>query len=434
MLASRFHAASRLRLLSRFSLVVFVGWFVAPQFVSAEADPPVADAVTDFSGEVALLIDDLGANRFAVRQRATNRLTELGPVVLDAISAVLDDDDAEIRRRANHIFTSVNKTARQNLLQAFVSHPELSDDAESKLPGWMRLREAVGDNPDSRALLVAMLSDHWDAIESFELGEYSATDFIRQIKEQSRVRRSSLTVQCVSAAVLMAQNPQNESPTTEMTALLGLLRQVSSNRSAVQAHGADPWKQKVFRDLVSGLLKHCTEPTAAWQTFSLALQHNLDAAVEPALTVIENRECRAHVRQYALLTIAKFGTKDNVKRIKPLLDDTNVCYRREDPRTKKAQFECQVRDVAFATMLHLTSKDPRQFGFANAKANAYSVYQPSTLGFANDEERDVAYTKWENESGESLPRAPKKEQVEPPTPVEPAKKKTSEDDLDDLFG
>ena len=122
----------------------------------------------------------------------------------------------------------------------------------------------------------------------------------------------------------------------------------------------------------------------------------------PALTVIEDRESRPHIRQYALLTIAKFGSVANVGKIKQLLSDTDVCYRREDPRTKKAQFECQVRDVAFATMLHLTSRDPRQFGFVNAKSNSYSVYQPSTLGFANDDERKVAYAKWESESGAPL--------------------------------
>ena len=422
--ASQPSVVSRLSHFSRFFLAMILFGLVAPRTSLAEAEVTDNAEPSGKQDKVAFLISELGAHRFAERERATNELSAMGPEILAPIQIALQHDDAEIRRRAKQIYRSVNEAIRENLLEQFLRHPEIGTYEDTELPGWERLQASVGDSPESRTMLVAMLRDHWDTIESFESGNNIASDFIRKLKDQSRVRRDLLTVQGVATAVLMAQDPRQDAPTQEMATLLGLLHQVSGNRSAQFSYGGDPWKQQPFRDLVSGLLVHCTEPTAAWQTFSLALRHNLDAAVEPALQVIKNRNCRPHVRQYALLTIAKFGTKDNVERVKPLLDDTNVCYRREDPRTKKAQFECQVRDVAFATMLHLTAKDPRQFGFAQAKANSYSVYQPSTLGFANDEERAVAYKKWETASGEKLPRVKNDEgQTDQPS-REPAATKT----------
>lgn len=356
------------------------------------------------------LIEELGANKFAIRERATQQLTAIGPSILEPLSAGLTHPDPEIRIRSRRVYVRVKQVARLDRLQAFVTHPDLGSSPENaELPGWKALSEAVGDSPASRNLLVAVLRDNWDLIESFEALEEGQTDVaanhIRQLKEQSRLNRELLNVERVTAAILLTQDPRSNVPDTEMANLLGILHQLSASSSSRATAVGDPWKHEPFRSLVSRLLVRCTEPASAWQTFSLALRHNLEAAVEPALTVIEDRESRPHIRQYALLTIAKFGSEENVDQIKQLLDDTDICYRREDPRTKKAKFECQVRDVAFATLIHLTSGDPRQFGFVNAKSNSYSVYQPSTLGFANDDERKVAYAKWESESGEQLIQA-----------------------------
>jgi len=353
---------------------------------SAQASAAVTESTDASTAEmIATLIEELGANKFAIRERATQQLTAMGPEILTPLTSALADSDPEIRMRAKRILIRVKQVARLDRLQSFVTHSESARTSvptkSPALPGWKALREAVGDSPETRNLLAAVLRENWDLIE---------------------LHRDLLNVESVTAALLLAQDPRSNIPDTEKANLLGLLHQLSSNSSARANAVGDPWKHKPFRGLVSRMLVRCTEPTAAWQTFSLALRHNLEAAVAPALTVIEDRESRPHIRQYALLTIAKFGSEENVDKIKQLLNDEDVCYRREDPRTKEAQFECQVRDVAFATMIHLTSRDPRQFGFVNAKANSYSVYQPSTLGFANDDERKVAYAKWESESGESL--------------------------------
>ena len=410
-------------------------------FVHAADIKEVPDDDSVASAEsIEQLITQLGASRYAARERATNKLTAMGPLVLEAIQANLKHEDLEVRVRARRIYVQVKRVARLDLLQAFVTHAELGEHPDSKqLPGWTALRTAVGDSPESRNLLVAVLRDHWDTIESFETRESGHTEMasrhIRNLRDVTRKRRDLLTLQNMTLALLMEHDPRSEVQATEMTSLIGLLTQMSSSKSSQSTIGVDPWKHQPFRDLVSGTLARGA--VASGQTFSLALQHDLKAGIEPALVAINDRTIRPYIRQYALLTVAKFGTEEHIDKIKEVMDDTGVCYKREDPRSKKLQFECQVRDVAFATLIHLSSKDPRQFGFANAKPQAFTVYPASTLGFASEEQRQLAHQKWELESGDELPEVA----VPLPTPgSEPDKKEAQprrlppQDGLDDLFG
>ena len=54
--------------------------------------------------------------------------------------------------------------------------------------------------------------------------------------------------------------------------------------------------------------------------------------------------------------------------------------------------------AAVVVLLRLTGKDPAKYGFNLLKENAETLYYTYTFGFVDDEEREVAHTKWATES------------------------------------
>ena len=114
----------------------------------------------------------------------------------------------------------------------------------------------------------------------------------------------------------------------------------------------------------------------------------------PAVKILEEKNAAPYIRQYAILTVARFKDHESVPLLKTLLDDESVCYSQTDPKTKNVAFQSQVRDVALAILLYLDGQDPKDFGFKKLRTSTNMVYQPNTLGFASDELRAAAFDTW----------------------------------------
>ncbi len=386
-----------------------LAWCEDPVERGRETPSPsgASDAAIDVQKAIDDWIEQLGSDEFVIRQRATRELIELGAPVLPSVRIAMDASDPEVRVRAKGIFRRVNQKLRFDRLRAFLLHRELGDHPPCEsLPGWVTLRDAVGDTPAARNLLVVTLRDHWDLLEAFERRADDPTKIvsrqIRQLQEARRLDRHKLTVPKVTATLLMAQSPEVKVPKQQLANLLDVLNMPTTSRSNLSDVEKNPMGQQPFRDLVSQVLVRCDDPATARQVFSAALRYNLEAGLQPALTVIKNRDTPAKMLPYALLTIARFGNEEHIDAVRPLLDDTAVYYQRVNGSNKSVTIECQVRDVALATIIHLTSKDPRQFGFTHAKTVSFSVYLAQSLGFQSDEARQQAHEKWENETGRPL--------------------------------
>jgi hypothetical protein len=109
--------------------------------------------------------------------------------------------------------------------------------------------------------------------------------------------------------------------------------------------------------------------------------------------------------QMALLAVAKMGSGDDLKDMEELLDDKNVIMTFNNNNQK---IECQVRDFALVSTLHLLAKDKERvkgtaiesgdlkaFGFDRLEANAMQLYAPQSIGFASDQKRLEVFKKWE---------------------------------------
>ena len=99
-------------------------------------------------------------------------------------------------------------------------------------------------------------------------------------------------------------------------------------------------------------------------------------------------------RTQAIQIVGRFGTEKDAAALESLLNDTTEFL--PQPPVNPAQpsaYSVQIRDVALATMLHLTQQDPKDYGFMRARRHPQTVFDASSLGFESDERRAAAAAK-----------------------------------------
>ena len=358
----------------------------------AESKVSSNKAIEETQAEVEQLIKDLGAAKYHIRKRATIRLQSLGTFALDAVSSQLRHENPEVRVRARKVAEHIEAEIREQRIRSFlVKNPTAPTD---ELPGWTQLNLIVGDTSHSRQWLAHMLRENWDIVEQLSTRN-SPLSVVLEVDRLNGRRNQGMPPTAAEIATIMLF--ADELPTDKLSNTFSMLNQFSS-----KSNGVNPWENDAFRRLAGKTVRQCDTPQVAYQAFSLALRRDLPDGITPALATLNNSSVVPHIKLYAILTIARFGTAEHVDSLTPLFEDRAVCFTRNRPIklinrvqpplgahvAKTTKFECQVRDAAIAAALHLKSRDPADFGFANVLRSDQSVFQGHSLGFSNQLDRE----------------------------------------------
>jgi hypothetical protein len=126
------------------------------------------------------------------------------------------------------------------------------------------------------------------------------------------------------------------------------------------------------------------------------MRYDLKEGLVPAKELLSQPGMPHHYKQFALLGLAKLGSKEDMPLVEKNLDDKTPCssmpVRQGD---KKIVYQTQIRDVALAAAIHLHGQDPKKFGFEKAQANTQTLFTTNSLGFVSDETRAAAREKWD---------------------------------------
>jgi hypothetical protein len=106
----------------------------------------------------------------------------------------------------------------------------------------------------------------------------------------------------------------------------------------------------------------------------------------------------------SILILAKSGNADYMPRIEKLLDDKSIC---SQTNINKVMYKTEIRDVALFALLHLSKKEPKEFGFDRVAPNPQLLVNVHTLGFKGDEDRNAAFAKWKAFQEEQAKKASK---------------------------
>jgi hypothetical protein len=123
-------------------------------------------------------------------------------------------------------------------------------------------------------------------------------------------------------------------------------------------------------------------------------------ALVPAMQLLRSNAVPAQNLQHAIVAIAKFGTKEHLPLLTPLLTNETLLSNPPD------QFTIQVGDVALAAVIHLHGKKVEDFGFVHVRRGSDKLFEPQTLGFASQAERRAAFDKWQAAQAAEPPTEP----------------------------
>jgi hypothetical protein len=132
----------------------------------------------------------------------------------------------------------------------------------------------------------------------------------------------------------------------------------------------------------------------------MALKYDLkETGLQQATEAIAQQTNSSSKLHYAMIGLGRFGNEGHIRLLTPLLENRTVCHRWSNRALKKdGTINVEVRDVALVVLLHMTGKDPRDYGFTLLKENPETLYYVYTFGFKDDEEREAAHAKWAAES------------------------------------
>ena len=98
-----------------------------------------------------------------------------------------------------------------------------------------------------------------------------------------------------------------------------------------------------------------------------------------------------HFVQFAILVVGRFGNQEHLPLLEPLLANSSPLVTQN---VGGQNLRCEVRDVALATLVHLTQQDFKQYGFTHLQRNEQTLFNTNSVGFATDEARAAALRKW----------------------------------------
>ncbi len=339
-------------------------------------------------------IQQLGDDRFEVREEASRHLSQMGIEIQPALDAALHSPDPEIRVRVRRILDTIVKADLEKRLNAFAE--DVNDTKHLDLPGWARYRQVVGSTGAARQLFVEMQRAEPNLFRAVEEGptatSQSLENSITQELVQMQVRQRfaggySISLGAVGAMLFVGSDKQ-----VTLADDLAMQLVFLTNQPAIQQTMNGSAQAAPVRKILGAWVSHDACVNVLSQNLWLAMRFDLKEGVEPAAKALKQGNQPANIKQTALMLIGKLGDKSNLPAVESCLKDTDICAQ---GMMNNQAFQTQICDVALAIAIKLQGKDPKEFGFDRLDTNGLPYYNPATLGFRTAADREAAMKKWD---------------------------------------
>lgn len=348
------------------------------------ASPPPAE-------EVERLVEQLGHPKFAERERAARELIATGLPAFAPLRSAANHPDPEIRFRAAKVLAEVRQRDFHRRVQVFAAGQEGTEEYE--LPGWAEFRRLAGDSRDARELFVKMQSEESRLMQAYEEGPKAVGDMLnyrclQMLQPFAAGQHDSALTLGNSTAILFVAG-RDEAPLSDIAAN-GVYR-VCVDESIRENLNRGPY-QKILRELLSAWIRRESSPNTDYQKLTLAMQYDLEAGLEPAVEVLDQGGTPPHLRQTAMVAVAKFGDASHIPLLERHLTDESKYGSRQLSNRKSVDTE--MRDVALAALVVLTKQSFADYHMEHITAAPTFVFIPYSCGFETPEARVKALEKW----------------------------------------
>lgn len=337
-------------------------------------------------------VEQLGADSFRTRQRAERELALLGVPAKAALLAGLKSEDAEVRDRCRRLLVAVLEQDYQTRVSAFAA--DTQGRADHQLPGWNRYRVLAGETSGARQLFVEMQRSESKLLESAATDPDAGSEMLLSRCEdlqQSASRQLDSDGRPLSLGSIAAAFFVGSDPRVPINDRISSYLYNFSYQPALQTSMRGGPKLEALKRILGAWVARTANSNNAYPGMVLSIQYDLREGLDPAIGLLKQTGGPPHFVQFAILVVGRFGNKEHLGLLEPLLANSSPLVTQN---VGGHQLRCEVRDVALATLVHLTQQDFKHYGFAHLQRNAQTLFNTNSVGFATDEARATALRKW----------------------------------------
>lgn len=341
---------------------------------------------------VQKLVDQLGSNKFRLRQTASSKLRQLGANAVPALRKAAASENAEVANRAQAILRTILGTDAR---ERFLREPTQANAAS--IVDWDQVRRVFRSDADAISGFAGWLKAEPMLFEAQVVGGKELEQRIKRIVDRladfsKKAQPAEEVLTRVNALLFIASTSKL---TNQSRSEIEKLFKLATIRRAML-----PQQRRVHLRKLAGMWI-LSEQGSQDEKLLLSLRNGLPEGLTLAESIVRQK-ARGSRMQYALHAIGRFGGKKQVALLKSQLTNTTRLSRprvravRENDSRRTSPYQCQVRDVALGMLWHLHGEKPGNHGFDPKRATADTrfVYSLSGLGFSSEEQRKAAFAEW----------------------------------------
>lgn len=374
-------------------------------------NPPAPVAPSD-PKLATTLVRQLGSPKFRDRERAAAELVRMGRAAKPALLQGKKDPDPEIQTRCWQLLPQALALDLAFRVDRFLT--DADGKLEHDLPLLKAFREQIGTDPAARKLYAEILKSNGALLELADEEPDKLTERVQQayldmyaqmfgspfaVGFRGAYRPGNMNVSELCGILFACTHPAYKPSQPDW--LMANLYTQPAFTNVLKDPKAGGAHRKVFFHYVEARADDNLVNQCAW----LCAQHRITEGADVLARVLKSgKVTQVYAKAQALCAIGTLGTREHVKLLEPYLTDGTQVQPFFLGRGQRG--EVKVKDVALAMTIHLSGKNPKDYGFTLWNALPSQLLQYHQLGFATNEDREAAFKKWADAT--KTPVAPKK--------------------------
>ena len=388
--------------------------------VAVAAAPPVPTDSPEHRHAQELVVQ-LGNKKYREREKAAGELVRMGRQALNALREGMTNSDPEVYVRCDQLIPQAKSLDLLHRIDEF-----LKDEAGTKehdLPMWKTYRKDVGKGPAERKVFAEMLKANGALLEAAEeqpgtvtekitsrLNEMYQEIFGNPFNGRGGYRPTALNADDLTCIMFAATQPAYK-PTQPDYMMANLYTQEPFMRRLKDEKLGAPYRT-VFLNFFEARMDDNIVQQAAY----LFPQYQIKQGADLMAKAVKNPRLQIWSKASAVGCLGAIGTKDHIAALAPLLKDDSTI---QQAFAGGPAGEIKMKDITLAVTIHLSGKNPKDFGFTYWQVQPNQMIQYHQLGFATAEARAEAFKKWD-EASKKKDAEPKKDPA-PNKEAEPKK-------------
>ena len=332
------------------------------------------------TGAIGDMIAELNSDDYLIRQRATEKLIEVGPSAIKQLEKMSNSFDEETRYRVGLILNKVETQDQLDRKKRFLSL-ESPDEDDCGFSHWIAFSKFAGNTKSSRKLFMEIDSDSLIDLDQL-LREDDQSNKPATVFGEQTVFPSLTAYAAEMFRRLSLESPTNPTNVRRPESDQVLIDQLTTSRFISNFHHLpiatveDSPCKKAFIAMLDKWMKHELETdTLTLAHMKIINAYRLEGFVDKLIEVVD--QPKYPFKSSALETVAGVygvtgpqqintdfgngGALYAINRLKPYVLSNEVLMRLPQANTK-GPVDVTLGDITFQLILKLQKKEPKMFG------------------------------------------------------------------------